>query len=442
MPARNLSSHTKKHKQKLEACFRKPKCRFNFLKWRFSFSQKALAKVKISLYPCKKQTIKILLAMKKIVFFLIASVLLVSVNCQTYDNQIDGNMLYDNPPPHINEYMLTPILAYRHANGLVYHPTGHYSGIFDHTRSIWPECFTHIAQPFHTDSILAIKGIAFAPSQIELDPPYDDSISTDTTLWLEIRNASLDSILIQKQISFNDTIICFHKNNQDYSTISLLGRADIMVEILFDSTIYITDSLFYVSISRYGNNVSDCYDYVTFDDGFTYTFLYHGFYTSDAPSYGYTGMSPVMVMDKSGLWTSVENITCPELEEFAPECINRSNYVRPYEICIFPIIGEAEPDTTSSGTDTTDSDTSSYINNIIDDNSVSISPNPAKDIVSIKSEYKINSIEITNMQGVLLETKTIGATTTSLSLSNYSNGSYFLKIYTDKGYIIKRVVKQ
>jgi Leucine-rich repeat (LRR) protein len=73
------------------------------------------------------------------------------------------------------------------------------------------------------------------------------------------------------------------------------------------------------------------------------------------------------------------------------------------------------------------------------DNSVSISPNPTSSKVNINSNNNIKSIEVYDVQGRILQTI---LNANNLDLSDKTNGIYFLKITTEKGSKIEKVVKE
>jgi len=76
------------------------------------------------------------------------------------------------------------------------------------------------------------------------------------------------------------------------------------------------------------------------------------------------------------------------------------------------------------------------------DNSVKIYPNPAYDFVSIKASSVINSIEIYDVQGRILMTSLNSETSVTLDLSRHSSGIYYLKIKTDEGSKVEKVIKK
>jgi Secretion system C-terminal sorting domain len=74
------------------------------------------------------------------------------------------------------------------------------------------------------------------------------------------------------------------------------------------------------------------------------------------------------------------------------------------------------------------------------DDSVSVSPNPTIGNVNINSNFNIKKVELYDVQGRIIETH-IGETKT-LDISDKSNCIYFLKITTEKGSKIEKVIKE
>jgi len=75
------------------------------------------------------------------------------------------------------------------------------------------------------------------------------------------------------------------------------------------------------------------------------------------------------------------------------------------------------------------------------DHSVKTYPNPASDFVKIQSKNTIKSIQLFDIQGRVLQTTIENKKETTIDLSKQSNGIYFLKISTEKGSKIERIIK-
>jgi len=76
------------------------------------------------------------------------------------------------------------------------------------------------------------------------------------------------------------------------------------------------------------------------------------------------------------------------------------------------------------------------------DNSVRVHPNPAKDFVKIQSKNTIKSIDLFDVQGRVLQTSVENKKEAAIDLSRQSKGIYFLKITTEKGSKIEKLIKE
>ncbi|WP_339836564.1 T9SS type A sorting domain-containing protein [uncultured Flavobacterium sp.] len=76
------------------------------------------------------------------------------------------------------------------------------------------------------------------------------------------------------------------------------------------------------------------------------------------------------------------------------------------------------------------------------DNSVGVYPNPVNDMVNIKANTAISSIEIYDVQGRIVHKKITNQKTESIDVAAYSNGIYFLKIKTELGEKVEKIVKK
>lgn len=85
----------------------------------------------------------------------------------------------------------------------------------------------------------------------------------------------------------------------------------------------------------------------------------------------------------------------------------------------------------------------SVVNPVLD-NLISIYPNPVKDIVNItiKDNSTIKTIELYDIQGRLLQTQLVNDINSELNLAERANGMYFIKINTDKGSKVEKLMKE
>lgn len=74
------------------------------------------------------------------------------------------------------------------------------------------------------------------------------------------------------------------------------------------------------------------------------------------------------------------------------------------------------------------------------DDSINVSPNPTNGNINININFNIKKVELYDVQGRVLETQ-IGETK-SFDISEKANGIYFLKITTEKGSKVEKVIKE
>jgi hypothetical protein len=77
------------------------------------------------------------------------------------------------------------------------------------------------------------------------------------------------------------------------------------------------------------------------------------------------------------------------------------------------------------------------VNEIAADIQVNVFPNPTSDIVTVATSAQLIQIELLSLNGDLM----MSAKKTSLDLSNYPVGVYFLKVVTEDGIVVKRIIK-
>lgn len=80
--------------------------------------------------------------------------------------------------------------------------------------------------------------------------------------------------------------------------------------------------------------------------------------------------------------------------------------------------------------------------NITANNSISIYPNPTKNIFFISELKSDAEVEITNTLGQLLHAAKTDSKTLEIDLSNNKSGVYFIKILTENGIVIKKIIKE
>lgn len=76
------------------------------------------------------------------------------------------------------------------------------------------------------------------------------------------------------------------------------------------------------------------------------------------------------------------------------------------------------------------------------DASIKIYPNPTKANVNINCDNNIRSIQLYDAQGRLLQTNVINENQATIDISSKSGGIYFLKITSDKGIGVQKIIKE
>lgn len=76
------------------------------------------------------------------------------------------------------------------------------------------------------------------------------------------------------------------------------------------------------------------------------------------------------------------------------------------------------------------------------DETITVYPNPTNGNVNVNSKFNIQSIELYDIQGRILETSLENSNDSTIDLSRRENGIYFLKIKTENGSIVEKIVKE
>jgi uncharacterized protein YozE (UPF0346 family) len=75
------------------------------------------------------------------------------------------------------------------------------------------------------------------------------------------------------------------------------------------------------------------------------------------------------------------------------------------------------------------------------DTSIVAYPNPTKNNVTIQAKSNLKTIELFDVQGRLLETQLLNRLETTLNLTEKANGIYFVRITTEQGKKVEKIVK-
>ncbi len=76
------------------------------------------------------------------------------------------------------------------------------------------------------------------------------------------------------------------------------------------------------------------------------------------------------------------------------------------------------------------------------DSSVTITPNPASEFVLVQANSLIQSVEVYDTLGRIIQTIIINKNESKLNINSYSSGTYFIKIVTEKGAKVQKLLKK
>jgi hypothetical protein len=77
-----------------------------------------------------------------------------------------------------------------------------------------------------------------------------------------------------------------------------------------------------------------------------------------------------------------------------------------------------------------------------DTSTLALYPNPVSHFLNINAAKPMSRIKIFDVSGQLIYDLKQKAETVTMDWSDYSNGIYFVSIYDENGFIIKKVIKQ
>jgi uncharacterized repeat protein (TIGR01451 family) len=80
--------------------------------------------------------------------------------------------------------------------------------------------------------------------------------------------------------------------------------------------------------------------------------------------------------------------------------------------------------------------------NITVDASIALYPNPTSGVVNIKSDNVIKSVNLYDVQGRLLQTELLNHTEAAININQRASGIYFIKVFTNAGVKVEKVVKE
>ena len=106
------------------------------------------------------------------------------------------------------------------------------------------------------------------------------------------------------------------------------------------------------------------------------------------------------------------------------------------QMYIFPIF--AETDTTLGDGIYPDTNVCLYDVNV--DRYSNVYPNPAKDIVTVQSSFKVKEVEIYNALGQVVLRKEGSQNIETIDVANLQSGTYIVRIKTQRGFANKKIL--
>ena len=73
---------------------------------------------------------------------------------------------------------------------------------------------------------------------------------------------------------------------------------------------------------------------------------------------------------------------------------------------------------------------------------VNLYPNPVHKFLIVKSDIVFDNIEIFDFLGKLMSSNQETGNEIKLDISSYPSGIYFIRLNTDQGFIVKKIIKE
>lgn len=289
-------------------------------------------------------------------------------------------------PQYINDYLLPPSLT----NGCfqLTNPTSDqdYFGLTNIRNMIG------LAQPYFIDSTISVKGIAawMRIGQPQISNYINNYINNNgQPLYIEIKDSTLNNTFARIRY---DTLV----NTNYYYYYNY--HAFFYIEVLFDSTKFISDHKFYI-VANFPNSplISGDISLSAIADHSSNPLCHN-----DNP--------PLILYDKE------EWIPMPE-DTFV------SQY-DPIDLCLFPILGTVE----------------SSLSTIQLEKFTYVYPNPASKDITFASSVGLTKVEVFNLLGQKIYEHYIKANSITIDVSTFVKGNYIAKLFTEKGIATKRFV--
>ena len=262
------------------------------------------------------------------------------------------------------------------------------SDVFAHACNFGPLVNVYAyAQPYFTDSIISIKGIAIVGA-------WFTNPDTKNAFYFQIRDSSLNNILAEIRY---DTIPF------PFSPTPTWNIHNQFAEVLFDSSIFINANKFYTVMTlQEANSVAPT------------------IFWSHVMTFG-------LLPDKCTVTEYPKCLTNVQWEIL----IDHNTHQPPLGLALFPILDTLTYPQDSLGLSKVNSDVE-----------INIYPNPTENELNISSSVEITKIEILNILGQVVYTNEMKSKNTKIDISNLPKGNYIAKIHTQKGVKTEKILIQ
>ena len=330
------------------------------------------------------------------------------------------------------------------------HYTFHSSGMwqFSEEQDTWVPYTLDRAQPCYTDTLLTIKGVAVGIYYL-YDNPYVDTkmrciiyeanhayypypsydefvgiYNSNPKGKLKIMNGTLEREIASIDIDTNFTLT----HGEDYA----------YMEYYFDNPVNV-NGLFYIVEDVTGSS----------------TRLFNVILTIDCYSEWPSLVRTAETDSIENPWVEWEQHPINTwVDYWLPEDTASTYYLRPNpfeetqdyyipstcQMYFFPIFAETDS-TLGDGInfDTNDTTDMCLYDATVDTYS-NVSPNPANDVVTVQSSFKIREIEIHNTLGQVVLRKQGSQNIETIDVSNLQSGTYIVRIKTQRGFANKKIL--
>ena len=346
-----------------------------------------------------------------------------------------------------------------------------YPGLVNGLSVVYEPYIADIAQPYYTDTLLTIKGIAiFSPRRYFMcHNAYlciaDSNLTThrkiqisDTplpvehnfqgcTYWLNYEEFWLDTAINVKDKFY---VVWDSPKPAPYTGYGWENECQLRVEYFPPNT----DWVFYKTFLNAPKNVTLMAARDSADCPATMLPLIKRYKIHD-PSWQYGTDKYPLIMDTNATVdfansdTSWLVVTSEPTLNVQVTNIYSWNHNKVTAYYMFPIFEELDttapymyPIITDTIQDTTITQDTSALSSVAVDKFTHIFPNPTSELVTVQCSFKIKTIEVYNSLGQKVEEFSVDGYNKSINTEKYPKGNYILKVITESGTIDKKVIFQ